>query len=947
MAIAPPAGDQSSSDGSISDSRAPGEVGTGSTFFMKGSAGSGAVGGIPRFIGHYHIKRLIGHGGMGAVYEAVQEQPRRVVALKVMRTGAASRSAFRRFAYESQLLARLRHPYIAQVFEAGTHIENGVRVPFFAMEYVAGATYLTEYAERKDLTTDQRIELFIKVCDAVHHGHQKGIVHRDLKPQNILVDTDGRPKVIDFGVARATDSDMAVTTQQTDVGSLVGTLQYMSPEQVAADPHDIDTRSDVYALGVVLYELACRKLPYDCSKCGIPEAVRMVREQPPARPTSVSAFVKRDLEVILLKALEKDRDRRYRSAADFADDLRRYLSAEPVSARPASIAYQLKLFAKRNRTAVVAAGIVFAALIAATTISTWMALSARKDNAKLKQFATFTDFALGSRDGKDEINLSLEQASRIAHATFGDDPAAEARVRITIAQRYFDKGNFRSAAAEATAALALESAPLRGADPIGERVWTAAALYSRARLADTESGAKGVSETLDLLAPLLKDWKAIPNQDLRAVLAIMDLYAVAWMMRDDLARAADSAADRVEAGKRFYPDSPHRWIRPLHNLSLIEARLGKAVNARQHFEAAHQHELNTRRAGLDDSLGERDALTAYLWPANARVGVASPAVLDAINIEVPPESEPPAYTYERAAKKVREFLAGRQLFAYKREGQEPFTQTMKREIAAAWLAYCNHAASHKQRPTPEGLRPFIDNNPSWFELQGELQALDQTIEEIERLPLRRTVRWNALRPLLDRLCPESADGSTRLFTIDELQIAICDPESPALLHRRAWRVLGNPRATEAEFKAAESLARRAALKQPARADYIAAVGVGLFRIGDYASADETLRKALAMVHESPDNMGRCGEEVPLVFQATVNLRRPSTRTLGYILLGQARTLIPRGASPMSPEQARPYLLCDLSSVGSALAFERETYRAYLDEAERLGSTGGVPSDQSN
>jgi WD40 repeat protein len=367
---------------------------------------------LPSRIGRYHIKRLIGAGGMGAVYEAVQEQPRRVVALKVMKQGIASRSALRRFEYEAQLLARLRHPGIAQVYEAGTHFEpggmggvGGGTVPFFAMEYIPGARPITEHARARRLSTRERLELFCKVCDAVHFGHTKGIIHRDLKPANILVESSlavahqgeggervGQPKIIDFGVARATDSDLAVTTLQTEVGQLVGTLQYMSPEQASlggpeADPLDLDVRSDVYALGVVLYELLCERLPYDVSRSAIFEATRVIREQAPARLSAVNRTLRGDIETITLKALEKDRDRRYRSAADLADDIRRYLRSEPIHARPPSVVYQARMLARRHRPLVVAALLVFAALSAGLVVATVFAVRAERQRAEAQASA--------------------------------------------------------------------------------------------------------------------------------------------------------------------------------------------------------------------------------------------------------------------------------------------------------------------------------------------------------------------------------------------------------------------------------------------------------------------------------------------------------------------------------------------------------------------------------
>ncbi len=196
-------------------------------------------------IGGFALKRVIASGGMGTVYEAEQENPRRSVAIKVMRSGFASRSVLRRFEHEAAVLAHLRHPCIAQVLEAGTHIDDGERRPYFAMEYIPDARSITEYAAHHNLSVPERLKLFVAICDAVHHGHQRGVIHRDLKPANILVDGAGRPKVIDFGVARVLDDDIAVTTMQTGIGQLIGTLTYMSPEQCTGDPHDIDTRSDV------------------------------------------------------------------------------------------------------------------------------------------------------------------------------------------------------------------------------------------------------------------------------------------------------------------------------------------------------------------------------------------------------------------------------------------------------------------------------------------------------------------------------------------------------------------------------------------------------------------------------------------------------------------------------------------------------------------------------
>ncbi len=323
----------------------------------------------------YRLTAVLATGGMGAVYRARDEELARDVALKVVRPGLASPSALRRFEHEARFLARLQHPHIAQVYRAAMFDDpvSGIAVPFFVMELVEGAQAITDYCAnaRGDgaaLDLPARLALFQQVCDAVHHGHQRGLIHRDLKPSNILVDAAGRVKIIDFGVALSTDADLTLTTLETASGHLIGTLQYMSPEQCGAGAGDLDVRSDVYALGVVLYELACGQPPYDLRGATIFSAARIVCEQPVAPPRLQRGRLPRDVTAIVLKCLEKSPARRYQSAAQLGDDLARRLAGEAVSARPPGVYRRATRWAARH--AIAATALVCGLFLALTGIAT-------------------------------------------------------------------------------------------------------------------------------------------------------------------------------------------------------------------------------------------------------------------------------------------------------------------------------------------------------------------------------------------------------------------------------------------------------------------------------------------------------------------------------------------------------------------------------------------------
>ena len=595
----------------------------------------------PGVIGPFRLIAKLGEGAMGMVYEAEQDRPHRRVALKITRPGIATPGLLRRFEHEYEFLGRLQHPNIAQIYQAGVADTGSGPQPYFAMELVRGRQ-LDQFARLKELGLRERLELVAQVADAVQHAHHRGVIHRDLKPANILVTEQGQPKILDFGLARAAQAEMQ-STLQTIAGEVVGTMSYMSPEQVLGDVTELDTRSDVYTLGVILYEMLGGRLPFDLSRRSLPEAVRVIREDEPARLSSIAPAVPADVETIVAKALEKDKLRRYGSAAEFAEDIRRFLRHEPILARRPSATYQVRKFARRHKGLVGGAVAAFVVLLAGATVSTWQAVraaraeriaeaearDARAAQAKAEAVTRFLTDMLSSADPSRAqgqqvtVRAALDAAARkIDEGAMAGQPGVEVAVRTAIGDTYRGLGLLE--ASERTLQVARGLARRSGEPPLVQAsVDTALAnvIFERGRYKDAIPFAR---ESLELRR------RSLPPDDPLIATSLSDLGGILYMTRDydEAERVLREALALTR--RTVKPDDPQMSI-ALNNLAFVLEDKGDLAGA----EAMFREALAIDRRVLGDShpeLAKKLVNMALLLENEGKCADAEPLVREAVEI---------------------------------------------------------------------------------------------------------------------------------------------------------------------------------------------------------------------------------------------------------------------------------------------------------------------------
>ncbi len=537
-------------------------------------------------VGAYRIQELIASGGMGDVYKAEQEQPRRFVALKTLRFELTSADSQKRFRNEADVLAALSHPGIARVFEAGVHTESTSlgeqRTPYFAMEFVEDARSLTEFVREERLIRRELLALFIQLSEAVEHAHARGIIHRDLKPANVLVDRERQIKIIDFGIARVMNEELEISGVETRPGGMIGTLRCMSPEQVDGRQSDICPASDVYALGVMLYELLCEKHPLEVKGETTQAWTRAILEGPPIPPRRRSPDLKPELETVLLTALEKDPDRRYSSAGALAADLARILANEPIVARRPSVARRLALFGSRHRTLAIASAAVVAIAAFAFLIN-----QSSADRAAASE-------AVAERRTEDVREVTRELLVGVHDALDGLPGATAARasvVRSTLAtldrlsEDAGDDPPFRLELAEGYA-----------------RLGRIQAYPSNANLGETEAGLAAYRKSLELLSGLAVD----DEQRVRRAELLRETAAVLRQM----GRMSDALVEQERALElaRVLPDHPQLLVATLAQTGDSVLELGRAEEAKELYEEAlpiaEEHALHRDIQVLCNKLGD-------------------------------------------------------------------------------------------------------------------------------------------------------------------------------------------------------------------------------------------------------------------------------------------------------------------------------------------------------
>ena len=561
-----------------------------------------------RTVGSYAVRRFVARGGMGEVYEAQQEGTGRRVALKLLsRTSSSSWRA--RFRHEVSILARLEHAAIAQILDADVHVdESGRQWPYFALEYVDGPP-ISKFAAKRDLSVAERIELFIDVCRGVQHAHQKGVIHRDLKPENVLVAepelaaaTQGpgpaalrgraQPKVLDFGVARLIDGVEQGTTQLTRAGELVGTLAYMSPEQLSGEPEAVDTQSDVYALGVMLFELLAGRLPLDLTGRTLPEAVDELRFGQPPRLSESHPGLDHDLETICSTAMARDKEARYQSVSELAADLERYLRREPIAARPASGVYRMRLFARRHRGLVAGLTLALVALLvgaAGTTVgfveakgearrATAEAARTRAANGFLRGFLEAADPEVLGKDVtvREMLDLNAPQIDTL----FAGDDRTRAEARRTVGWTYNNLGELDVALEQLEGALEL----FRELDGPNARETLLTEYYHQTvRLERDGASGDALERTEDLLA---RARAHLGELDPTTLMATSDLATVVEA-RGDWERAGELLRDVHSAARERYGDDHETTSILANDLGVFLLERGEYDEAAQLFEVVY------------------------------------------------------------------------------------------------------------------------------------------------------------------------------------------------------------------------------------------------------------------------------------------------------------------------------------------------------------------------
>jgi eukaryotic-like serine/threonine-protein kinase len=571
----------------------------------------------PHRIGPYRVLREIGEGGMGTVYEAEQISPvRRKVALKLIKWGMDTKAVVARFESERQALALMNHPCIASVHDAGSTDEGR---PYFAMEYVPGIP-ITDYCDKHRLSIPDRLELFIQVCDGLQHAHQKGIIHRDIKPSNVLVaapDDRPLPKIIDFGVAKAVSQRLTEHSVFTELGQLVGTPEYMSPEQAEMTNLDIDTRTDVYSLGVLLFELLVGTKPFESSTLrneGLAEIQRVLREEDPPTPSSkvrnfagglgdsararrldvksLEKKLKGDLDWIVMKAMEKDRTHRYETANAFALDVRRFLENEPVRARAPSTAYRLSKFVRRNRGGVIAATGVASAIIAGLLVAMVGMVRARRAEqvataqaAKATAINEFMQEALGAANPQEGIGRDVTLLDALAKATeklessFEAQPEVEAAVRSNIGLTYLRLGRYDEAAPLLESALKMQEA-LHGHEQldVAETLTRVSSLYFEQ--GDYGRAEATMRESLDIRRRLLGE------DDLLVAQCLDNLGLDVSYGKADFAAAEDLHRRALSVRLDHLDEADEPVLRNMNNLAMALYRQQKYGEAERLFRRA-------------------------------------------------------------------------------------------------------------------------------------------------------------------------------------------------------------------------------------------------------------------------------------------------------------------------------------------------------------------------